>query len=159
MMYGIWEIAYLAICLLSLVLGWLRGGLRTFTFFSAHLFPCVLALVFSPWAGDLYVGKTSLPLGSYFFVFLLLYLIPMVLLTQLFRVLYGKKPGGGRKISLPGRLGGFFAGLATGAFFSLLFTWILILQPWIGGDKIYALGGTLFTHAAAILQVFMRFYV
>jgi len=159
--YGIWEAVFLGICLISLILGISRGGLRSLTFFSAHLFPCVLALVFSPWAGALFTAKTSLPLNSLFFVFLVFYLIPMILLTQLFRMLYFKKIRGAAPGKLKGgsRLAGIPAGLLAGAFFSLLLTWLLLLQPWIALEKIYALGGTVFTYAAEILQIFMRFYV
>ncbi|MDC7222166.1 MAG: hypothetical protein PQJ60_00425 [Spirochaetales bacterium] len=160
MIYGLWEGVFLLIILTASFLGRWKGGLRTLTFFSGHLLPCVVALIFTPWLGALFIEKTGIGLGSLFPVFLLVYLFPMILLTQLLRVMYVKtKIANFAKKSFAWRLGGWFMGLVTGVYFCLFFTWLLLLQPWVGADVIFSLGGTLFSHSASLVQIFMRFYV
>ncbi len=160
MIFAPWEGLFLGVILISLILGTRKGGLRTMTFFAAHLFPFVFALVFTPSVGELIAEKAAISLSSWFPLFVPVYLLPMIILTQLFRVLYKKSLSGmGEKKGLVFRMGGFLMGLLTGVFFSLALTWLLLLQPWISRDLIYRWGGTVFNHAALLLQVFMRFYV
>jgi hypothetical protein len=158
--YGIWEGLFIVILLTSLILGILKGGFRTLTFFSAHLFPFVLALVFSPFLGELFITKSGIGLNSLFPIFLLVYFFPMLLLTQLVRVMYRKtNRDPKKKPSFLSCGSGFIMGILTGALFSFLFTWLILLQPWVHSEVIYGQGGTVFTHVAGLLQYFMRFYV
>ena len=160
MIFSVWEGFFLVIILAGAITGTAKGGLRTMSFFSAHLLPCVAALVFTPSLGGIIVKKAELSLSSWFPLFLAVYLLPMVLLTQLFRALYAKSRSASPvKPGFSFRAGGFFMGLLTGAFFCLLLTWLLLLQPWVSDELIYGWGGTVFTHASRLLQVFMRFYV
>ncbi|MDC7220095.1 MAG: hypothetical protein PQJ59_09155 [Spirochaetales bacterium] len=160
MIYGIWEGVFLFIILLSAFMGRWKGGLRTLTFFSGHLLPSVFSLVFTPTLATLFTAKTEIALPSLFPVFLLLYAVPMILFTQLLRVMYIKtKVYDLSKKSFKWRLGGWFMGMLTGVYFSFLLTWFLMLQPWISQDSVFSSGGTIFSHTAALLQYFMRFYV
>ena len=160
MIIQIWEVCFILIILLFTILGTVKGFLRTLTLLSAHLFSCALSLVFSPALTELFNRYMNWDLTTHFPSFTLVYLFPMILLTQLFRVMYKRNiQKNGRQITFSGRMGGFVTGLILAAFFCLLFTWILLLQPLISVESIYSMGGVVFNQSAHLLQYFMRFYV
>lgn len=159
MIFRLWDFLFLAILFISTLVGIQKGFLRSLSFLSAHLFSAVLSLVFATAVGTWVTAKLNVTLGSHFPSFLILYLLPMIFLTQLFRAMYKRNTLGKPQVSGIGHFGGFFIGLILGSFFSLLLSWILLLQPMVAVETIHSLGGTLFSRAAQLLQFFMRFYV
>lgn len=157
MMIQLWEILFLLILVPCLILGALKGFLRMVTLLAAHLFSCTLALVFSPDVTRVVNDRMDWDLNTHLYSFLILYLVPMILVTQLFRVLYGKAEKG--PLLPPGRAGGVVAGTLLGIFFCLLLSWVMLIQPFVPLGVVFSLGGFLFSRTTRILQFFMGFYV
>jgi uncharacterized membrane protein required for colicin V production len=124
MIIQLWDILFLIILFFCLIMGIRKGFLRSLTLLSAHLFSCSLALVFSPTLTGLFNKYLEENLITHFPAFILIYLIPMILLTQLFRVMYKKNiQKNGKLISISGRWGGLVTGAASGGFL-LLFSYL-----------------------------------